>query len=169
MNKYIIYFIFLVFLSSCSTMSRLNSAATEDIDKRGIVQSPMMLDMDVSDTRVTGVAQAKTKEDAKQNAVANALEGTGADLLIDPNYSITSSTGRVTASVSGFPATYKNIRQYKPLTNNSVDEVEGNESSDANVKSTKKKGKPIGKTGKTFMGVFLSAIVLTSIIVLIAL
>ncbi len=166
MNKYIIYFIFLVFLSSCSTMSRLNSAATEDIDKRGIVQSPMMLDMDVSDTKITGVAQAKNKEDAKKNAVANALEGTGADLLIDPNYYITSSTGRVTVSVTGYPATYKNFRQYKPLTNNYVDEVEGNESTDTNVKSTKKKRKPTGVLASKIASVFLVTVTLTALLIL---
>jgi hypothetical protein len=56
-------------------------------------------------------------EIVKKNAVADALKNAKADVLIEPKFEIEKKSSTITASVTGFPAFYKNFR---PITQDDV-------------------------------------------------
>ncbi|MFA5782846.1 MAG: hypothetical protein WC868_11330 [Bacteroidales bacterium] len=102
------------FLTSC-TVLKTSTSKTMDIYGAGVIQKPVLVDLDVKETKVTGTATATmTKstslETVKQKAVADALKKTNADVLIEPKFETETSGRRTTATVTGFPATFKNFR-----------------------------------------------------------
>ncbi len=79
----------------------------------GVIHKPVLVDLDVQQTKVTGTSTAdkgSSMEEVKQNAVANALKNANADILIEPTFETETSAGRITAKVTGWPGTYKNFR-----------------------------------------------------------
>ena len=111
-------FIFLMFiafaiLSSCSPTQKRVSVKTVDITHTGVIQKPVIVDLQVGQTKVRGSAIGASSElqRLKNEAVKDALNNAGnADVLVEPNFT-TSSTGyRATVEVTGYPATYKNFR-----------------------------------------------------------
>jgi predicted small secreted protein len=113
--------IFLILLSatlftSCNMLERTTSSRTQDINKGDIVQKPLLVDLNVQETKVTGSAIGKTTsniEQLKKEAVANALKTANADILVEPKYVIENTNRSITVTVTGYPATYKNFRQIK--------------------------------------------------------
>lgn len=74
-------------------------------------------DLEVSEVKVSGVCTGKdgkylSKKVKEQNAVAEALKKSGADILVEPQFTYTyDKKGRLTAvEVSGYPARYRNFR-----------------------------------------------------------
>ncbi|HIV32704.1 MULTISPECIES: hypothetical protein [unclassified Alistipes] len=74
-------------------------------------------DLEVSETKVTGICTGKdgkylSKKVKEQNAIAEALKKTGADILVEPQFTYTyDKKGRLTTvEVSGYPARYRNFR-----------------------------------------------------------
>lgn len=74
-------------------------------------------DLEVSEVKVSGVCIGKdgkylSKKVKEQNAVAEALKKSGADILVEPQFTYTyDKKGRLTAvEVSGYPARYRNFR-----------------------------------------------------------
>ncbi len=109
-----IYLILVVAIiaSSCSTQ-RSTTAKRMDIYGSGVIQYPIIAEMDVDSNKITGTADAPSGtslEIVKNSAVADALKKSNADILIEPTFETITSSGRVQAVVTGFPASYKNFR-----------------------------------------------------------
>ena len=103
-------------LTSC-TVLKTSTSKTMDIYGAGVIQKPVLVDLDVKEIKVTGTATARSGtslEIVKQDAVANALKTANADVLVEPKFETATTSERVTATVTGFPATYKNFRPIKP-------------------------------------------------------
>ena len=102
----------LTILTSCSVV-KTNTSKTLDIYGAGVLHKPVIVDLEVKEIRVTGMAtltKGVSLEPVKQEAVADALRKSGADVLVEPKFETKTSGGRTTATVTGFPATYKNFR-----------------------------------------------------------
>ena len=101
-------------LTSCSVL-KTNTSKTMDIYGAGVLHRPVIVDLEVSETKVTGNAMLKGLliDAVKQNAVTDALRKSGADVLVEPRFEIKCSRGYTSIAVIGFPATYKNFRSIK--------------------------------------------------------
>lgn len=103
------------FLASCAVIEK--TAKTMDIYGAGVIQNPVLVDLDVKETKVSGSATGgigTALENIKQYAVTDALNKANADILVQPKFEIETSEGQSTVTVTGFPATYKNFRSMKP-------------------------------------------------------
>ncbi len=88
-----------------------------DIYGSGVIQKPVIVDLNVSQTRVTGYAKESSSESletVKQKAVGDALKKANADVLVEPKFDTETKSGYTTAFVSGWPATYTNFRAITP-------------------------------------------------------
>ncbi len=101
-------------MSSCAS-SKSTTAKTMEITKTGIIQKTVVVDLKVSETKVTGTATGNATKRAQVNneAVAAALKSTGADVLVEPIYSSVTNGTIITVTVTGYPATYHNFRPLK--------------------------------------------------------
>ena len=107
-----------VLLTSCSVL-KTSSIKTFDIHDTGVVQTPVLVDLDVNEAKVTGTAEGD-KDDLKQikeDAILDALESSGADVLVEPRFKTVTHRGKTVVTVTGYPAVYKNFR---PLTNDEI-------------------------------------------------
>lgn len=115
-NLLIIALIFVLTATSCSTALKRNTAKSMDIYGSGVIQKPVIVDLDVEDKKVTGTATAasgSSESAVKQLAVANALKEAKADVLVEPKFEVDIQGGKITATVTGFPARYKNFRSIR--------------------------------------------------------
>ena len=104
-----------LFLTSCGSL-KTTTSKTMDIYGAGIIHKPVIVDLNVKETKVTGTATMSTNmtlEAVKREAVADALRKTNADVLVEPKFQTTTAHDRTTATVTGFPATYTNFRSIK--------------------------------------------------------
>ncbi len=117
MQKQSLFFLTALFLllASC-TVVKTNTVKTTDIvgdsHYNGVTHITVMTDLDVKDTRVTGIAiglSAKV-EQLKVDAAANAIDKANADILIEPRYKTETINGKTTVTATGYPASYKNFR-----------------------------------------------------------
>ena len=137
-----------------------------DIYGAGVIHKPVLVDMDVTEKKVTGVAtltENPALELVKQHAVADAIKKANCDVLIEPTY-ITETTGdRVTAFVTGFPATYKNFRSIKaedvPLLQVGLTQVAKVQEPGAVIKKKKK------KVGLIVVGAIVGAVAIGALVV----
>lgn len=102
-------------LASC-TVSKSGTSKTLDIVGPGVIQMPVVADLDVRSTKVShsktySSALSKASSNIKADLVRELLRENQADVLIEPTYETVSKSGKVTLTVHGFPATYKNFRQ----------------------------------------------------------
>ena len=84
-----------------------------DVHGIGVLQKPVIADLDVKEQKVIGksyILLPASLETAKLNALADALEKSKADVLIEPIYKTEKSSGAILATVTGFPGYYKNFR-----------------------------------------------------------
>ena len=98
--------------ASCST-TRTMTAKRMDIYGSGVIQHPVVAQLDVKETKVTGTARSSqnmTVRDVRNNAVANALKVANADILIEPVFETETKQGVTSVTVTGFPGTYTNFR-----------------------------------------------------------
>jgi hypothetical protein len=96
---------------SCSVTQKTTKSGYAD--GPNVVQKPVVADLQVSETKVSGTATGKRSQgigDVKQLAIADALLKSNADVLIEPRYEIKSTFSYITVNVTGYPATYKNFR-----------------------------------------------------------
>ena len=114
--KPIIVLICIVFsLFSCS-VSKTNTAKTKDINSSGITHLPILANLNIRSTKVTGTATGLlkapmvTKNSIKQEALAVALAKVNGDVLIEPFYRTESVGKQFTVTITGYPATYKDFR-----------------------------------------------------------
>ena len=101
-----------LFFSSCAVLSKTETAKTTGIYGPGVLQYPVLADLDVKESKVTGTATGRSSAtaDVKNLAVADAIKKANADVLVEPVFDLQTKGSTVTANVSGFPGTYKNFR-----------------------------------------------------------
>lgn len=103
-------------LFSCSTpttLTRFKSTKTKDIVGSDVRHTPVVADLIVKEVKVSGAATGKAGEpldNVKNEAVADALSKSGADVLVEPRYVVEKSGGKYNVTVSGYPGFYKNFR-----------------------------------------------------------
>lgn len=106
--------VIVITLVSCSsTKSTTNTSKTLNIYGSGVIQKPVIVDLDVKQTKVAATVNGKIGsniEVLKAEAVSIAVKNAQADVLVEPTYTIVSNRGTSTVTVSGFPATYINFR-----------------------------------------------------------
>lgn len=113
MKRIITVLSIVVVLASCATRSTTNTSKTLNIYGSGVIQKPVIVDLDVKQNKVTATVNGKLGsniEALKAEAVSVAVKNAQADVLVEPTYTIVSNRGTSTVTVSGFPATYKNFR-----------------------------------------------------------
>jgi hypothetical protein len=102
---------------SCSTLkSTTNTAKSLPIYGAGVIQKPVIVELDVQQTKVTATVSGKLGsniETLKSASVSKAVKSANADVLVEPTYTIVSDRSTTTVTVSGFPATYKNFRDIR--------------------------------------------------------
>lgn len=100
-------------LASCST-TKTGTSKTLDIVGPGVIHKPIIADLDVQQQKISYTAnfsRIESMQNARNEAVREALEQYNADVLIEPSYQSITSKGNTELTVSGWPATYKNFRQ----------------------------------------------------------
>ncbi len=109
----IVAIIIIISTASCSMRSTTNTSKTLGIYGSGVIQKPVIVELDVKQAKVTATTSGKLGsniETLKAAAVSQAVKTAGADVLVEPTYNIISQRGTSTVTVTGFPATYKNFR-----------------------------------------------------------
>lgn len=102
-------------MMSCATVTTSGTSKTMDIIGPGVFHVPVVADLDVSSTKVSATevfALGTVFESAKNETVRKLLQAHGADVLVEPTFE-TITKGKVTITVYGFPAKYKNFRSVK--------------------------------------------------------
>jgi hypothetical protein len=110
MKKLIILIIFFVNFTSCSTLTL--TPKTQNINSRGIIQLPVVAELEVKNEKITGEASQTSNTSLsiiKSKAVNNALSKSSGDVLIEPNYIIKTDRGMTHVTVTGYPGVYKNF------------------------------------------------------------
>lgn len=113
MKKILLFLGTCFLLSSCSSITKIITVKQLDIYGSGVIQKPVVVDLEVRETKVYGFSSMSSStpvEIVKKNAVADALKNAKADVLVEPKFEIEKKSTTITASVSGFPAIYKNFR-----------------------------------------------------------
>ena len=103
----------IAFASCGNIKSTTNTSKSLSIYGSGVIQKPVIVDLDVKQTKVTATASGKegsSIEALKAQAVSVAVKNAQSDVLVEPTYIIVTNKGTSTVTVSGFPATYKNFR-----------------------------------------------------------
>jgi len=102
----------LLLLSSCATVSKVETAKTLEIYGPGVIQNPVIADLDVQDKKVRGTATGprSSAEWVRNMALVNAIKAANADVLVAPVYEMETVRRQTTVTVTGFPATYKDFR-----------------------------------------------------------
>ena len=100
-------------LSSCASWQKTGSARTANVTHTGIIHKPLVADLSVEPTKVNGSATGNSKylQSIKNEAIMNALSTAGnADILVEPNFTISTRKKVAKVDVTGYPARYKNFR-----------------------------------------------------------
>jgi hypothetical protein len=101
-----------LFVFSCTPPQyRSYSSKTTDIYGPGVLQLPLVAELEVSETRVETTITRKNMELSKMKieAVEILMDSLGLDMLIEPRYSSTQKGYRTTLTASGYPAKYYNF------------------------------------------------------------
>jgi hypothetical protein len=112
-TKYYLLGISLLLLTSCATTQSSVTVKSLDIYGSGVIQHPVVAELDVKNVRVEGIANAQSgvnMDVLKSKAIADALSKSGADVLIEPVYESESRQGRIYMTVRGYPGSYTNFR-----------------------------------------------------------
>ncbi len=103
-------------LSSCQMIQSI-PVKTIGIGETGVIQTPVLAELEVSATKYTQTIQvkkAKTPDEAKMMAVAQVLKDTKSDVLVEPQYELTRKGGKTFVTVTSYPALYRNFRSMIP-------------------------------------------------------
>jgi hypothetical protein len=147
--------------TSCTMQQKIATSKSMDIYGAGVIQNPVVVDLDVKETKVTGTASAPAGqiEILKSEAVADALKASNADVLIEPKYDVQISGGQATVVVTGWPGSYKNFRAIKEddlkLLNAGVSQKAKVYEPPVQPKQNPKKGKAAGAVGGSLLGIIL--------------
>lgn len=111
----------IILFSSCKT----TKSSTYDYDylmitKQGVIQRPVLVDLEVDRTKqtITRTFRNTTLEVAKQNIVKEFIKTAVCDVVVQPSWDTEAEAGMgkttVEITLTGFPAKYKNFRNYEP-------------------------------------------------------
>ena len=107
--------------TSCKTILKSSTADFDylNITKMGIIQKPMITDLQVAKEKVTisrSFGNIGLKE-AKENTMGAFTVQEKCDLIVQPYFTTTSVTENdkttITVNLTGYPAFYKNIRNFQ--------------------------------------------------------
>lgn len=113
--KKILFFSFLSLgLISCDAL-KTGTAKSMDVIGPGVIQMPVVADLDVRSTKVSHTITYTTtnkpaSSNAKSDVIRELLKRENADVLIEPTFESVKSGSRTELTVYGFPATYVNFR-----------------------------------------------------------
>ena len=160
--KYInlIFTLSFLFLASCTTQHAITTKTT-DIYGSGVIQKPVLVDMDVKEEKVSATINARGKkvsDDLKNQVLAEAIKKSNADVLVEPRFETDIKGRKMTVTVTGFPATYKNFHTIKQ------DEVELLKVAKVKQVETMDAIESKSKGGKIVLSVGLGIILITSLI-----
>ena len=111
----LIFTLSFLFLASCTTQHAITTKTT-DIYGSGVIQKPVLVDMDVKEEKVSATINARGKkvsDDLKNQVLAEAIKKSNADVLVEPRFETDIKGRKMTVTVTGFPATYKNFHTIK--------------------------------------------------------
>lgn len=99
-------------LASCAGVRKTETAKTLEIYGPGVIQNPVIADLQVKEQKVSGTASGSSRSvgTLKNMAMVDAIKKAQADVLVGPTFEIEMKGSKATATVTGFPATYKNFR-----------------------------------------------------------
>lgn len=114
MKKFICFAALVGLMCSCSKQAyKTHSARTIGVPAK-VESFVNVADLDVSDQKQKGECSDKmlTKKQKEQNAIAAALQTTGSDILVEPQFTYDyNKKGKLTrVTVWGYPARYRNFR-----------------------------------------------------------
>jgi hypothetical protein len=107
--------------ASCTTVTKSHTADYDlmYITKQGILQKPLITDLEVAKQRVT-ITQSYSKvtvTEAKENIMGEFIKQQSCDLIVQPYFTTSSITENekttVTVTLTGYAAFYKNIRNFE--------------------------------------------------------
>jgi hypothetical protein len=100
-----------ILIVSCTPAVKATTSRTREING-SVLQVPVLVDLEVSPTKVTGTASFTNQpvDYVKGMAVADALKNSNSDILVEPSYDVQTSNMTIHVTVKGYPATYKNFR-----------------------------------------------------------
>jgi hypothetical protein len=94
-------------VSSCSTSA---TPRTIRANNTNVIVKPLLAEVEVDvNKKITGTAKAKSLSDAKEMAKWNAMESSGADIVVDPIYKINQVFKKFEVTVTGFHGKYVKV------------------------------------------------------------
>lgn len=102
------------FLATSCTVGKYYSARSMPISKDALPYNPVIADLNVDITKkITGKIKAKgvSLEDAKQLAIFDAMENSGADVVVEPVFKVITKKTKRTAEVTGYYGKYINVHE----------------------------------------------------------
>jgi len=152
----------IILLSSCASLHTASVKKMDIIDV-GVIQHPLLADLKVAETKVTGVAVGRKKEmdDLKNRAVYEALKSSDSDVLVEARFETVTKGGLSTVTAKGWPAKYMNFRNVSP-SDSTILEMRLAYSLASYEYSESKSGK------KGVIGAILGVITLTTLLLIIA-
>ena len=151
----------ILFLASCTTQHAITTKTT-DIYGSGVIQKPVLVDMDVKEEKVSATINARGKkvsDDLKNQVLAEAIKKSNADVLVEPRFETDIKGRKMTVTVTGFPATYKNFHTIKQ------EEVELLKAGKVQQVNTMDTNQIKSKGGKVVLAVGLGIVLVVSLII----
>ncbi|MFN8261275.1 MAG: hypothetical protein U0X41_10110 [Chitinophagales bacterium] len=114
MKKMFFLLIVVVATTACNPIIKTYTSRNVPINREAIPYNPVVAELKVDIShKVSGSIKAKnvTVENAKQLAIYNAMETSGADVVVDPVFKIETKGIKTTASVTGYFGSYDNIHK----------------------------------------------------------
>ena len=111
MKKLILLSTSLLLTVSCTTL-KTGTSKTMDIVGPGVIQMPVVADLNVRPNKVSLTKTFSKSQSATANTdvVRELLKRENADVLVEPTFESTTSGMKTEVTVYGFPATYVNFR-----------------------------------------------------------
>ncbi len=112
----------LTLFSACTPTSKTLSYEYDYlfINKQGIIQRPLIADLEVGKQKITLNKTYKNVllSTAKQQIIEEFIRSNNADLIVQPFFSTqsesTTAKSTIQITLTGYPANYRNIRNYEP-------------------------------------------------------
>ena len=120
-NIYLIIVSILILSTSCKTVQKSSTADYDyiNITKRGILQRPLVTDLDVSTSKVTyqNIYENVSLSVAKENALGDFIKTNNCDIAIQPMFqtstTVENEKSKTSVTVTAFTGKYINIKNYE--------------------------------------------------------
>jgi len=114
MKKFAMLMIAGIMLTSCKVVTKTYTSRSIPITREAIPYNPVIADIKVDlSSKISGTVTVKnvSQDNAKQLAIYNAMETSGADVVIDPIFKIETKGIKTTATVYGYFGAYENVHK----------------------------------------------------------